>query len=129
MFTPHSDQSDVGGALRLGGVATVSGCSFTSNMASSSGLAISAVGSVEINSSTFSGNVFLCNKGRFSQDVLQVRKYVVQYVCTVIASRLVVQHACWSHVHTQGVHRLRQAIAAVIQVQQTSHRQVSWVAR
>lgn len=106
MLTPHSDQSDVGGALRLGGVATVSGCSFTSNMASSSGLAISAVGSLEINGSTFSGNVFSCNKGRFSHDVLQVRKSEVHYVCTMIASRSVVQDVlCWSRVNIQEVRR------------------------
>ncbi|CAM9638544.1 unnamed protein product, partial [Laminaria digitata] len=38
----ESNSADVGGALRLGGIVSVSECSFISNTASSSGLAISA---------------------------------------------------------------------------------------
>lgn len=75
--------SDLGGALRISGVSTMSGCSFTSNMASNSGLAVSAVGSLEISGSSFDGNVFSCEEGTFLE-VQKVRKPVV-FVHVLIA--------------------------------------------
>lgn len=55
----------MGGALRLGGTTSVRGTSFISNVASSSGLAVAAVGTVEMTDSTFDGNVFVCGKNEY----------------------------------------------------------------
>ena len=70
----HCTSSDVGGALRLAGTTTIRDCSFVYNMATNSGLAVAAVGSVEINGSYFHKNVFSCVEGQYLDEVRQVCK-------------------------------------------------------
>lgn len=64
-LAPDPILPDVGGALRLGGGTSIRDCAFISNLASSGGLAVAAVGSVEINDSSFRGNVFICGEGTY----------------------------------------------------------------
>lgn len=71
---PHGTLSGVGGALRLGGITSIRECSFVSNMASDSGLAVAAVGSMEINGSSFHRNVFSCDEGEYLEEVRKVCK-------------------------------------------------------
>lgn len=75
---------DVGGAARLGGETTVSWCRFVSNKASSSGLAIAAVGSVEMNGSSFRGNVYSCAEGEYLEEISNVRENSFLCVCLSI---------------------------------------------
>lgn len=62
----------MGGALNLGGVAAIFGCSFTAKMAFNSGLAVATVGSLEIHHSSFQGNALFCDEGEFLDERLQV---------------------------------------------------------
>lgn len=64
----------MGGAIRLAGETTVLDCSFVANMASNSGLAVAAVGSMEMSGSSFDGNVFSCDEGEYLEEVQKVRK-------------------------------------------------------
>lgn len=59
---PAAAKTDVGGALYLGGETNINRCSFASNMASSSGLAVASIGSVQISDSVFDDNVFFCEE-------------------------------------------------------------------
>ena len=70
----------MGGAIRLGGDATIYDCSFISNKASSSGLAVSVIGSVDIKGSSFDGNVFSCDEGEFMEYILHVSKPSAGYM-------------------------------------------------
>lgn len=65
LLIPYPVLPDIGGALRLGGATTIRDSSFVSNLASSRGLAVAAVGSVEIHGSSFRENAFLCREGDY----------------------------------------------------------------
>eukprot|EP00752_Nemacystus_decipiens_P012610 g11167.t2 len=63
----EENAAGVGGALRLGGSALLTNCTFLANSAEDEGPAISNLGvlGVEGNASRFSGNVFLCETGAY----------------------------------------------------------------
>ncbi|CAB1105335.1 unnamed protein product [Ectocarpus sp. CCAP 1310/34] len=64
----QDNYADVGGALQLGGKTNVDGCAFVANSASSRGLAIAAVGFVNISDTLFEGNTFFCQAGEFVEN-------------------------------------------------------------
>lgn len=62
----------VGGAISLRGEAIIRNCSFTSNLASDRGLAVSAVGVVNVKVSSFDGNNIICGEGEMMQQIREV---------------------------------------------------------
>ena len=65
---------DIGGALRLGGTATVTSSSFLSNTATSRGLAVAVVASATMSGLSFERNELYCGAGSFRQDTDGVSK-------------------------------------------------------
>eukprot|EP00752_Nemacystus_decipiens_P013346 g11816.t1 len=64
----EDNSADVGGAMRLGGSAGIWECSFSSNVASTRGLAITVVGSANITRSSFDSNELSCAAGSYRND-------------------------------------------------------------
>ena len=81
---------DIGGALRLGGAALVSECSFLSNSAASRGLAIAVVASATISGLSFERNELFCGAGLYHQDNDEVRQNDPQSSTT---TRLFAKHS------------------------------------
>ena len=72
----NSRCSDVGGAVRLGGVADVQYCSFLANSATSRGPAVAVVtsASANVSESSFDGNELYCGAGLYRQDTNEVKR-------------------------------------------------------
>lgn len=54
--------------MRLGGAADIHECSFSSNIASTRGLAVTVAGSANISGSSFDRNELLCAVGSYRND-------------------------------------------------------------
>lgn len=54
--------------MRIGGTSAFDYCDFLSNSASTRGLAVAVVGSVNMNNSLFSGNEMYCASGSYNTD-------------------------------------------------------------
>ena len=74
---------DIGGAMRLGGSGAVSDCSFLSNSASTRGLAVAMVRSMNFSGCSFDRNELFCAAGLYGEEAQEVNgnghcKYAVQ---------------------------------------------------
>jgi len=66
----RSNSAPVGGSLRLGGSAAITSCEFSDNVSSEDGgSAVSNLGVLVITKSTFSGNTFSCDSGKYLDSI------------------------------------------------------------